>query len=132
MIVEDGDIAAGAAALLVPVTFHQDDVGAGITDAIQGSFKPGFAFEIVGVQTFQASSSGASVDVKIGTTSALSAAHSLGTGAARADATLNGTGANKRGDKDAVIHLHVTTAATTGVIADLTVWVMVRPQACRR
>src|SRR5690606_37150289 len=73
--VQDRDIHREAKLALQHVTLRPADVSDSEEDTKIASFKPGFAFEIVGVQHFVgAVTAEASYDVKIGTTSALAAA----------------------------------------------------------
>lgn len=112
---------------VVPVAL--DDVGASESDSLVGAFKPGFAFEIEDVQAFAFDvTAQASVDVKIGTTSALDSAIDLDDAgdATRVDGTLSGTAANLQGDGDDVVNVHVTTDGS-GAVEGGVIYVTLRP-----
>jgi hypothetical protein len=126
MILDDANISKGAGVARLPVTFHKDDVAISQADAKVAAFKPGFAFEIVGVQHFAAGVvAAASYVVKIGATAAISA--TTPAAGARGDATL---AAAVSGGAGSEINLHVTTDGT-GTLTDLTVVVLIRPTATR-
>lgn len=95
-------------------------------DVIAEKIKPGFDFEIVRVENWARTEAGAvSCDVKIGATSALSAALAFAT-ATRGEATLSATQANRRGDQDAEINVHYTSDGT-GALTNGHVTVWIRP-----
>lgn len=133
MSVRDRDIDKTAKVVEKTITFQVDEVGNGVSAATRGQFKPGFAFEVVGVQCFARDvTAQASVDVQIGSTSVLSAAIDLdATGdATRADGTLSATLASRRGSASDVISVKPTTDGG-GDISDLTVYVTLRARGHR-
>ncbi len=94
------------------------------------SFKPGYRFQVVGVEHFAEDvAATASYDVKIGTTSVLNAA-AVPVADTRGDAPLHGTLANLQGEASEEINLHVTTNGT-GTFTGLKVRVTIRPQGTR-
>jgi hypothetical protein len=126
MILDDANISKAAGVARLPVTFHKDDVAASQADAKVAAFKPGFAFEIVGVQHFAAGvAAAASYTVKIGTTAATTA--TTPAAGARGDAALAAVISGGAGDE---INLHVTTDGL-GSLTDLAVVVLIRPTATR-
>jgi hypothetical protein len=128
--IQDRDIHADANIARVPLTFHKDDVAISQADVKVASFKPGYDFEIVGVQHFAAGvAANASYMVKIGATNALDAA-AVPVAATRGDATLHATRANRQGTEADEINLHVTTDGT-GTLTDLSVIVLIRPRGLR-
>lgn len=112
MKVQDQDIDTGAAVAQETVVFSRDQVPANQNAALVGSFVPGYAFEIVGVQQLTSGSSGTTktVDVKIGTTSALAAAVTP-TAGTRASASLHATASRRKGTSSSAINVHATTSA---------------------
>lgn len=95
-------------------------------DVLFDSFKPGFAFEIESIEHFaEAVTAAASYDVKIGTTTALTAAE-VPVAATREDAVLHATEANIRGTATEEINLHCTTDGS-GLLTGLKVKVTIRP-----
>jgi hypothetical protein len=99
-------------------------------DVLQDSYLPGYAFEIVSIQHFAgALDAAASYDLKIGTTSALTAAE-VPVAATREDAVLNATLANLKGGATDAINLHATTDGS-GTFTGLKVRVTIRPQGTR-
>lgn len=87
---------------------------------------PGYAFEITKVEVFAKTVTATlSVQVKIGTTSALSAAVTPVADTPTA-ATLSTTLANKRGSSTEAINVHYTTDGT-GAFTGMTVHVWIRP-----
>lgn len=127
MGVEDRHIDKNAKVAQRTIAFAVDDVGAGVADGLRGSFVPGYAYEIVGVQHFFRSVTAVcSYMVKNGTTAALSAA-AVPVTATRADASLHAALANRRGTKTDAINLHLTTDGG-GAAEEGTVYVTIRPR----
>lgn len=95
------------------------------------SYKPGFPFEVVGVQHFaEAIVATASYDVQIGSTSVLAAAE-VPTADTREDGVLSATWANRLGGAADELNLKCTTNAS-GTLTGLKVKVTIIPQGCRR
>jgi hypothetical protein len=95
-------------------------------DVLFDSFKPGFAFEIVGIEHFAADQvDTASYIVDIGTTAACTATTVVDD--TRGDATLT---ANVLGTAAHEINLHCTTDGS-GTLTDLRVRVTIRPVGLR-
>jgi hypothetical protein len=97
-----------------------------LTDAKVGAYKPGFAFQVVGVQVFARTVTATiSVQVKIGTVSVLTGAVTP-VAATLTEGTLSGTLANVRGSKSDTIFVELTTNAS-GAATNLGVVVIIRP-----
>lgn len=108
-----------------PITFPIPTTAVGQADLKAGSSVPGFKFRITKVQAFcTARTAIISVDVKIGTTSALSAAITLD--ATLQTGTLSSTLSRLRGSSTAAINVHYTSDGA-GAATNLSVTVWVRP-----
>lgn len=130
MITQDQDLAESAGVAREYITLRPVNVAASAAGTKIAAVKPGYAFEIVGVQHFVGTvTATASYDVKIGTTSALSAA-AVPVAATRGDAALGATTAARKGTADDEINLHATTDAS-GALSDVQVIVVIRPQGLR-
>lgn len=92
----------------------------------EGSFSPGFAFEIMRVEVYAKTVTATiSVDVKIGSTSALASAVTPVADTATA-ATLSTTLTSRRGTSSEAVNLHYTSNGT-GAVTKCTVYVWVKP-----
>lgn len=95
-------------------------------DLKEGGFKPGFAFEVERVEVYAKTVTATiSVDVKIGTTSVLSAAITPVADTPTAG-TVSTTVANRRGAATDTVFVHYTSNGT-GAVTKCTVYVWIRP-----
>lgn len=125
-ITQDRDIAPDGAIPLRHITLSRAAVAASQTALLIGSVKPGYAFEIVGVQHLVGTVTGtASYQVKIGTVAATTATTPVA--ATRGDATLSTT---VQGTATSVINLHATTASGAA-LAEAGVIITLRPLGLR-
>lgn len=110
------------------LTFALADQGNSASDVLLAAARPGFPFRVVGVTAFcVAETATASVDVKIGATSVLSAAVTLDAGDLEVGTVDDSASVGGSSDE---INVHVTTDGsgdTTGV----TVGVIIRPEGVR-
>lgn len=132
MLIDNGLVKAGDVNPYAQETIvlAVDSVGNSETDTLFDSYVPGYAFEVVGVQHFaEAVTAAASYDLKIATTTALTAAE-VPTAATREDGALSATKASLRGTAAEALNLHATTDGS-GLLTGLKVKVRIRPQGQR-
>lgn len=131
-VTQDKDIDSTAEVTRRVWSVSKEAVAASQAGVTVRKFKPGVVFEIVGVDAWaSAAHANARVDVKIGSTTVLSATIAPGTGSAAPTAgSLTATAANKKGTATGVLSVVVTTGVGE-TITDLVVNVQWRARKYR-
>ena len=130
MGVKDRHIDKDAKVAIKTIALPFDDIGAGVAGLLRGSYIPGYAFIILGVQHFVRDiTANFSYMVKVDATNALSAA-AVPADATRGDASLHATRANLKGASTSAINLYLTTDGG-GAAEEGTVYVTIRPLGLR-
>lgn len=121
----DLDAAVGREKVTVPV-----ETAVSLTDAEIFEIVPGYAFEVVSIESYCRTKAGTvSAEVKVGGTAATDAGVAF-TAATRVANALSGTYANKRGSETDTLTVEITTDGS-GVLTNGVLVITIRPQHMR-
>lgn len=121
----DKDAAVGREKITVPV-----ETAVSLTDAEILEIVPGFAFEVVSIESYCRTKAGAvSAEVKVGGNAATATGVTF-TAATRVANSLSATYANKRGSETDTLTVEITTDGT-GALTNGSIVITIRPQNMR-